>query len=43
MGGALGVILFILGSALVGLCLLAIPGPAGEATPPQAPGPHGHH
>jgi hypothetical protein len=38
MDAALGVILFILGSALVGLCLVAIPGPGGEATPPQ-----GHH
>jgi hypothetical protein len=34
----LGLILFILGSALVALCLAAIPGPAGAA-PAQ---PHGH-
>jgi hypothetical protein len=43
MDAAVGVILFILGSALVGLCLLAIPGPGGEAAPSQAHGTHGHH
>ncbi|HEV2546567.1 MAG TPA: hypothetical protein VGU20_04470 [Stellaceae bacterium] len=40
MDAALGVILFILGSGLVGLCLFAIPGPVGEGSPPPS---HGHH
>jgi hypothetical protein len=40
MDAALGVVLFILGSGLVGLCLFAIPGPGGEAAPPPS---QGHH
>jgi hypothetical protein len=36
MSFALGVILFILGSALIALCLAAIPGPPGAAPA------HGH-
>ncbi len=40
MDAILGVILFMLGSILAGLCLVAIPGPGGEASPPP---PHGHH
>jgi len=43
MDAALGVVMFLLGSALVGLCLLAIPGPGGEAPPAPAGGAHGHH
>jgi len=39
MSFTLGVILFILGSALIALCLAAIPGPPGAA--PAQPG-HGH-
>jgi hypothetical protein len=39
MDTALGVVLFLLGSGLVGLCLFAIPGPGGEAPPPS----QGHH
>jgi hypothetical protein len=42
MDAVLGVVLFIIGSGLVGLCLLAIPGPGGEAAPPPPPS-HGHH
>jgi hypothetical protein len=37
-----GVISFILGSALVAVCLLAIPGPGGAADQPEASG-HGGH
>lgn len=33
----LGVLFFVLGSVLVAVCLVAIPGPPGEA-----PGPFGH-
>ncbi|HZB92824.1 MAG TPA: hypothetical protein VE397_15360 [Stellaceae bacterium] len=39
-----GVITFILGSVLVAVCLVAIPGPKGET--PETPGGHGsggHH
>jgi hypothetical protein len=39
MDAVVGVVFFILGSGLVGLCLLAIPGPGGEG--PPAPS-HGH-
>jgi len=39
MSFAVGVILFILGSALIALCLIAIPSPPGAA---QAQAPHGH-
>jgi hypothetical protein len=35
----LGLVLFILGSALIALCLVAIPGPSGAA---PAHAPHGH-
>jgi hypothetical protein len=35
-----GCVAFILGSVFLGICLTAIPGPAGE-TPPAADG-HGH-
>jgi hypothetical protein len=41
MDFGLGVILFLAGSALVALCLVAIPGPAGEGTAHDA-APHGH-
>jgi len=40
MDAVLGLVLFILGSGLVGLCLLAIPGPGSEGAPPPS---HGHH
>lgn len=40
MDAALGVVLFILGSGLVGLCLFAIPGPGGESAAPPS---QGHH
>lgn len=36
----LGLILFILGSALVAICLVAIPGPGGAASVQQS---HGHN
>ena len=38
-----GVILFIAGSVLVGLCLLAIPGPASGEVPTQTGHGHGGH
>jgi hypothetical protein len=41
MSFATGIIIFILGTALVALCLGAIPGPGGAA--PPAGGDHGHH
>jgi hypothetical protein len=40
MSFVFGVVAFVLGSALVAVCLFAIPGPEGEA-PPEAHG-HGH-
>ncbi len=40
MSFALGVVLFLLGTALVALCLAAIPGPPGGAAPAHPP--HGH-
>jgi hypothetical protein len=40
MDAVLGAVLFILGGGLVGLCLIAIPGPGGEGAPPPS---HGHH
>ncbi|HET7594105.1 MAG TPA: hypothetical protein VFK49_01565 [Stellaceae bacterium] len=45
MSFILGLVLFILGSALVALCLVAIPGPAGAAPahPPQGHDGHGAH
>jgi hypothetical protein len=42
MSFLLGLILFILGSALIALCLVAIPGPAGAAPAHPAQG-HGSH
>ena len=39
MSCLLGLILFILGSVLVAVCLVAIPGPGGAAS---AQRPHGH-
>lgn len=41
MAFVFGVVTFVLASVLVAVCLVAIPGPGGEA-PPQAPG-HGGH
>jgi hypothetical protein len=45
MSFLLGLILFILGSALVAFCLTAIPGPGGAATahPPHGHDAHGAH
>jgi hypothetical protein len=36
-----GVVTFILGTVLVAVCLVAIPGPEGEER--EAPAAHGHH
>jgi hypothetical protein len=42
MAFLMGVVAFILGSALVAVCLVAIPGPDGEKPAPPAHG-HGGH
>ncbi|HWG79891.1 MAG TPA: hypothetical protein VN681_08965 [Stellaceae bacterium] len=39
MSFIVGLVLFVLGSVLVAVCLVAIPGPAGAAAAQQA---HGH-
>jgi hypothetical protein len=41
MGFLFGVVSFVLGTALVAVCLLAIPGPEGAGPAPDAAG-HGH-
>jgi hypothetical protein len=41
MAFVFGVVSFILGTALVAVCLVAIPGPGGAAGEPEAGG-HGH-
>jgi hypothetical protein len=40
MSFGIGVICYIVGSILVGICIVAIPGPGGEAAEEQ--GGHGH-
>jgi hypothetical protein len=39
---ALGVVLYLLGSGLVALCLVAIPGPPQEGAPGAQPSAHHH-
>jgi hypothetical protein len=42
MAFLMGLVAFILGTVLLAVCLVAIPGPDGEKPAPPAPG-HGGH